>query len=130
MVGAMRTAVRLTIDHVRAREQYGKPIGTYQALQHGVADMITHLDTTERFLYRIASQAEHGEPLDPGASMLKAYASEAYRFVTERAVQYHGAIGTTEEHPISLLYQRSKVAETALGSAAHHYARVASSLGL
>jgi len=130
MVGGMRAAVRLTADYLRTREQYGKPIGIFQALQHDMAEMLTQLDTSESYLYKVASLVEHDEPLEPSASMLKAYVTESYRFVTERAVQLHGAIGTTEEHPISLFYQRSKAAETALGSASHHYGRVAASLGL
>ena len=130
MIGGMRTCLRLTSEHLLHRIQYGKPIGTFQALQHDAADMLTQLESCERYLWRVASLVDHGEPLEPSASMLKAFTSEAYRFVTERSVQLHGAIGTTCEHPISIFYQRSKAAETALGSARHHYEQVARSLGL
>lgn len=130
MIGGMRTCLRLTSQHLLERIQYGKAIGTFQALQHDAADMLTQLESCERYLHRVASLVDHGEPLEPSASMLKAFTSEAYRFVTERSVQLHGAIGTTCEHPISIFYQRSKAAETALGSAQSHYERVAKALGL
>ena len=128
MSGGCRAAIDMTAKYAREREQYGNPIGGYQAIQHFMANMLLAYDTCNNYLYRVTCMIDEGEDFMPDASALKAIANEAYRFVTERAVKIHGGIGTTREADIALYYRRAHPFSMICGSTTYHYEKVAQSL--
>jgi acyl-CoA dehydrogenase len=128
MSGGCQAAIDMTAKYAREREQYGNPIGGYQAIQHFMANMLLSYDTLNNYLYRVTCMIDEGEDFSRDASALKAIANEAYRYVTERAVKIHGAIGTTREANIALFYRRAHPFSMSCGSTAYHYEKVAQKL--
>ena len=125
MIGGARVCIDITADYAREREQYGKPIGGYQIIQHYMANMLLTYDTTSNYLYRVTSMVDEGQAFDIDAMALKAAANEAFDFIAERSVQIHGGIGTTREANIGLFYRRSKSYESILGGTAYHFEKIA-----
>ncbi len=120
-LGVMETALALTVDYARQREQFGKAIGQFQALQHRMVDMRTQIELSRSLtlmatLSLDAPRAERRKAV----SAAKAYVSDALRIVGQGAVQIHGGIGTTDEIAISHYFRRATVMESQFGSAAHH----------
>jgi len=130
MVGGAGTALKMTVSYSKEREQYGKPIGGYQILQHYMANMLMAFDTSFNYLYKVVWKIDDGQPFATEAAALKAYVNESYKFITERSIQIHGGIGTTRECDIGLFYRRAKLSEYACGHSQHHYETVAQALGL
>jgi alkylation response protein AidB-like acyl-CoA dehydrogenase len=130
MVGGAEASLDMTLAYVKEREQYGKPIGSFQVIQHYCANMWARVDTSRNILYFAAWKLSEGLPATAEVSAAKGWINEAYKFVTERAVQCHGAIGTTRDHDIGLYYRRSKSTELAFGDTDFHKEIVAQQLGL
>jgi alkylation response protein AidB-like acyl-CoA dehydrogenase len=128
MVGGARVCIDITADYAKQREQYGKPIGGYQAIQHYMANMLLAYDTSFNYLYRVTCMVDEGEDFSMEASALKAHCNESFYYISERAVQIHGGIGTTREADVGLFYRRSKTYESAFGGTSHHYEKVADKL--
>jgi alkylation response protein AidB-like acyl-CoA dehydrogenase len=128
MSGGCQMAIGMTAKYARERVQYDNPIGGYQAIQHFMANMLIAADTCSNYLYRVACMIDEGDDFTRDASALKAIANETYRYVTERAVKIHGAIGTTRECDIALFYRRAHPFSMICGSTAHHYEKVAMGL--
>ena len=128
MVGGSRMAIDLSAAYAKEREQYGRHIGTFQAIQHYLADMLLAYDSASAFLYKAAGIVDQGGEALREASVLKAWASEKYKFISERAIQIHGGIGTTRECDIGLFYRRAKACEYIAGDIDYHYEKVAQSL--
>jgi acyl-CoA dehydrogenase len=128
MSGGCKAAIDMTSKYAKEREQYGNPIGGYQAIQHFMSNMLIAYDTCNNYLYRVTCMIDEGEEFDREASALKAVANEAYRFVTERAVKIHGGIGTSREADIALFYRRAHPFSMICGSTSYHYEKVAQSL--
>lgn len=80
-------------NYAKQREQYGEPIGGFQIIQHYLADMLVAYDTSQIYLYQTASIIDDGEDVAGQASVLKACINENFKFMSERSVQIHGAIG-------------------------------------
>jgi alkylation response protein AidB-like acyl-CoA dehydrogenase len=125
MIGGARVCIDITADYAREREQYGKPIGGYQIIQHYMANMFLAYDTTSNYLYRVTSMIDEAQAFEIDALALKAAANEAFDFIAERSVQIHGGIGTTREANIGLFYRRAKTYESALGGTAHNFEKIA-----
>ncbi|MEW6185729.1 MAG: acyl-CoA dehydrogenase family protein [Thermodesulfobacteriota bacterium] len=125
MSGGCKAAIDMTSKYAREREQYGNPIGGYQAIQHFMANMLMASDTCNNYLYRVTCMVDEGDDFSRDASALKAIANEAYRYVTERAVKIFGAIGTTREGDIALYYRRAHPFSMICGSTAYHYEKIA-----
>ena len=125
MIGGARVCIDITADYAREREQYGKPIGGYQIIQHYMANMLLAYDTTSNYLYRVTSMIDEGQAFETDALALKAAANEAFDFIAERSVQIHGGIGTTREANIGLFYRRSKSYESIVGGTAYHLEKIA-----
>ncbi|MBW1708979.1 MAG: acyl-CoA/acyl-ACP dehydrogenase [Deltaproteobacteria bacterium] len=121
MVGSCKACIDITIDYAKQREQYGKPIGGFQVIQHYMANMLLAYDTSYNYLYRVACMVDEGEDFTAEASALKACLNENYKFVSERAVQIHGGIGTTREGDIGLFYRKAKSCEYICGDTDFHY---------
>jgi alkylation response protein AidB-like acyl-CoA dehydrogenase len=130
MVGGAEAALDMTLEYVKERVQYGKPIGTFQVIQHYCANMWTSVATSRNLLYKVAWDLGEGIPVSKEVAMAKGWINEAYKFVTERAVQCHGAIGLTRDHDIGLYYRRAKAGELAFGDTDFQRELVAQQMGL
>ena len=128
MIGGMRVSIDMTADYAKQREQYGRPIGGYQAIQHYMANMLLGYDTSANYLYRVACLVDEGQDFVTEAAALKAHVNQNFRFVTERSVQIHGGIGTTREADIALFYRRVFTYEPSCGDTEYNYEKVAQAL--
>jgi alkylation response protein AidB-like acyl-CoA dehydrogenase len=104
-VGAMEAAR----DYALEREQFGRPIAKFQAIQWKLADMATELDAARLLIHRAAYLCEQGRPFTKEASMCKLFASEAAMRATDEAIQIHGGYGYTAEFPVERLYRDAKL---------------------
>jgi alkylation response protein AidB-like acyl-CoA dehydrogenase len=120
-VGGAAHVLESTVDYVKAREQFGRPIGSFQAVKHRLADMLVELESARSAAYYAASAVESGSAdLPVAASIAKAYCSTAYYHIAAQSIQLHGGIGFTWEHPAHLYFKRAKGCEALLGSPAYH----------
>ena len=130
MVGGAEAALDMTLDYVKERVQYKKPIGSFQVIQHYCANMWTSVATSRNILYKTAWKVGEGLPATGDVAAAKGWINEAYKFVTERAVQCHGAIGLTRDHDIGLYYRRAKAGEVVFGDTNFQKEIVAQQMGL
>jgi alkylation response protein AidB-like acyl-CoA dehydrogenase len=117
-------------DYVKQRVQYGRPIGTFQVIQHYLADMWGYVDRIRSIALEVNWKVSAGlaSPFDIAAA--KTWANEACRWVVEKAVQCHGAIGTTRDHDLGLYFRRAIVGGVDYGNSDYHREIVAKELGL
>ena len=129
--GACR-AVEMAARYAGMRVQFGRPIGSFQAVKHLCADMLTEAEAARSAAYyglwALATGDEEELPL--AASLAKAYCSAAYSKITGDAIQVHGGIGFTWEHPAHLYFKRAKACEAMFGTPAYHRDLLAARLGL
>ncbi len=126
MVGGMGWILDTTVEFAKTRQQFGRPIGSFQAVQHQCADMLLLTESARSAAYYAAYALTEGDSAASGAvSIAKAYCSDAFREVGNRGVQVHGGIGFTWEHDLQLYYKRSKSSETLFGDATFHRERIA-----
>lgn len=126
LLGLMERAFALTLDYLRIRHQFGRPLGSFQALQHRAADLKIRIVLTRASVEGAAAALDAGAAGDARRAVVsraKARAAEAAMQVTREAVQLHGAIGYTDEHDIGLFLRKAMVMANAFGSAALHRAR-------
>src|SRR4030042_1964049 len=102
----MEAVVEMSTDYARERVQYGKIIASFQVIQHYLANMSARTLEAKGMTYRAAWMVQEGLPCTVQVSAAKAWCNEAYKFVTERAVQIFGAIGLTRDHDVGLYYRR------------------------
>jgi alkylation response protein AidB-like acyl-CoA dehydrogenase len=124
-VGAMDALFAATLEYLKTRQQFGVPIGKFQALQHRMADMYIHLEQA-RSMALLAAVRLRGQ--DPAArrqavSAAKYRVGQAARFVGQQAVQLHGGMGVTDELPAAHYFKRLSTIELTLGDSDHHLAR-------
>ncbi len=126
LVGGMQWTLETSTAYVQTREQFGKAIGTYQAVQHQLADVVLWLESGRSAYYYAAWTLNENDPAAASAvAIAKAYLSDAAREVGNRGVQVHGGIGFTWEHDLQLYYKRAKSSEILLGDASYHRERLA-----
>ena len=114
----MEKAQEITLDYLRIRKQFGKLIGSFQALQHQAANIYIRTDATRSLVFQIAANND-AYCIDPAMAIAaKAKASEEAIVVTEGCIQLHGAIGFTDEHDIGLYLKRAMLLSSLLGNAA------------
>jgi len=125
-VGAAMACYEAALEYSKVREQFGKPIGSFQALKHAAAEIVSELEPARSLLW-YAAYALDAEPKNASraAAMAKARLSEIYSRTTDRAVLMHGGIGFTWEHDIHLWFKRSRFDESYFGSPPYHRERVA-----
>ncbi|WP_408588096.1 acyl-CoA dehydrogenase family protein [Novosphingobium sp.] len=131
-VGVMATLLERTVAYAKQREQFGRPIGTFQALQHRMADMAVALERA-RSMATMATLALKADAAGGAVaaersrqvSAAKAYVAEALKQVAEGAVQVHGGIGTTDEIDVSHYFKRAYVLQHQFGTAQYHLGRMA-----
>jgi alkylation response protein AidB-like acyl-CoA dehydrogenase len=129
-IGVARAACEATLAHAGARVQFGQPIGSFQAVRFGIADMATQLEAARLLCHRAAIAADRGLPHAREASMAKLFATEACTRVVERALHYHGAAGFMSDSPIQRYYRDCKVFELGEGSSELQRNMIARELGL
>ncbi len=128
LLGLSRRLLDVTLDYLRTRTQFGRPIGTFQALQHRAVDLYIHQrigDATLDHALRTATALDDGQLRSAAASRAKARACETARRVTREAVQMHGAIGFTDDCDVGLYVKRTLVLSAWLGNARLHRSRYA-----
>ena len=131
MVGAAQRVLDLCVEHARVRVQGGRPIGSYQAIQHAAADLYRDVESARWLTWEAAWMLEAARPGAPAAvAAAKAYCAEACLRVARRGHQIMGAIGYCEEHPLHLFHKRILAASLDCGDAALHLETVAEGLGL
>ncbi len=130
IVGAAQKVLEMTIEYSKERVQFGKPIGSFQAVQHHAANMATGVDGSKFITYEAAWLMSEGEPCAKEISMAKAWCSETYQQVLTTAHQVHGAIGFTMDHDLQLYFRRGKAAELAYGDADYHRELIACEMGI
>lgn len=130
LVGCLQTAFDMTVAYAKEREQFGRPIGSFQAVQHHCADMLIDLDGARFATYQAAWRIAGRMPWSREVAVAKAWTSDVARKVTLKAHQIHGAISFCEEHPLHVFYRKAKSGEVAFGDADFHLERVAGGLGL
>jgi alkylation response protein AidB-like acyl-CoA dehydrogenase len=120
-VGIAARCLEMTLDYVRTREQFGRPVGAFQAVQHRCAEMLLRLESARSAAY-YAAWTVNGPPaeLPRSASLAKSYCSEAAGFIVAETLQLHGGIGFTWEHDAHLYFKRAKADEMLFGSPAAH----------
>jgi alkylation response protein AidB-like acyl-CoA dehydrogenase len=126
-LGVMQALVDATVDYVRQRQQFGHPIGRFQALQHRIADMLIHLEQARSMTYLAAlrcTDADVGERRR-ALSAAKAVIGQAGRFVGQQAVQLHGGMGMTDELKVSHWFKRLTAAQLMFGDSDTHLQRFA-----
>ena len=130
-VGGAERCLDMAVDYAKQRVQFGRAIGSFQAIKHKCANMLVQVESARSASYFAAcTAAEDGEDLPLAASLAKAYCSDAYFRCAAENVQIHGGIGFTWEHDAHLYLKRAKSSETLLGDASHHRELVARRIGL
>jgi alkylation response protein AidB-like acyl-CoA dehydrogenase len=130
-VGVCSALFEQTLDYARQREQFGKPIGSFQAIKHKFADLFIVIERARSIGYYAAlCVAEHDERRHVAVSAAKAAAGDAQALCGKEGIQIHGGIGYTWEHDTHLYVKRAKVNDLCLGSAGTHRARIAELLGV
>ena len=118
MCGGAQKVLEMSVEYAKVREQFGRPIGSFQAIQHKCANMMLQTESAKSATYYAAWAAANAVPeAHLAACMAKAYCSDAYRFVTAEGIQIHGGIGFTWEHDIHLYFKRAKGSEVTFGDA-------------
>jgi alkylation response protein AidB-like acyl-CoA dehydrogenase len=126
MVGGMQRVMEIAVEYAKARKQFGKPIGQFQAVQHLCADMLLLTESSRSAAYYAAWALQDRAPgADVAVSIAKAYASDAYREVGNRGIQVQGGMGFTWENNVHLYYKRAKASELMFGDATYHRERIA-----
>ena len=131
-VGGAQVCMDMAVGYAKERVQFGRPIGSFQAIKHTCADMLVQVEAARSTAYH-AGHAAIGD--DPGelviaAALAKSYCSEAFFFCAGENIQIHGGIGFTWEHDAHLYFKRAKTDELLFGAPAHHRALLAAGLGL
>jgi alkylation response protein AidB-like acyl-CoA dehydrogenase len=116
LLGCAQKALDLAVDYVGGRVQFGRPLGTFQAVQHHCADMATAVEATRVLVYEATWKVERGEATATDLAFAKAAASRTGVFVTTQSHQLHGGIGVTDEYPLQLYSRRAKERSVAWGS--------------
>jgi alkylation response protein AidB-like acyl-CoA dehydrogenase len=126
-VGVMQALVDATVEYVRQRQQFGQPIGRFQALQHRIADMVIHLEQARSMSYLAALRCieEDVGERRRALSAAKAVIGQAGRFVGQQSVQLHGGMGMTDELKVSHWFKRLTAAQLMFGDSDAHLQRYA-----
>jgi len=130
MVGNMQSVFDMTLAYAKEREQFGRPIGSFQAVQHHCANMKVDLDGARFMTYQAAWKMARGLPAGREAAMAKAWTSEASKRVTMLGHQIHGAVSFCEEHDLHLFYRKAKAGAVSFGDEDYHLEKIAEHLGL
>lgn len=130
-VGGAQRCLDMSVEYAKQRVQFGRPIGSFQAIKHKCADMLVQVESARSASYYAGCvAAEDGAELPLLASLAKAYCSDAYFDCAANAIQIHGGVGFTWESDVHLYFKRAKSSESFLGDGAYHREQVARGIGL
>lgn len=130
MIGGGQRAMDLAIPYLKEREQFGRQVGSFQAVKHHCANMITLLETSKFLTFQAAWKIGQELTFDKDVSICKAWVSDAYRHLVALAHQVMGGIGFMEEHDLQIYFRHAKSCELAFGDARFHRELVARQMGL
>ncbi len=130
-VGGAQRVLDNAVDYAKNRIQFGRPIGSFQAIKHKCADMLLDVESAKSAAYYAAWAAqEDSDELPIASSLAKSFCSEAYFHCAAENIQIHGGIGFTWEHHAHLYFKRAKSSELLLGDPAYHREQLAQRLGI
>lgn len=130
-VGGAERCLMSAVDYAKMRVQFGRPIGSFQAIKHKCADMFVSLESAKTAAYHAAHLAADDDPeLSVAAPLAKAFCSEAFSAVAAENIHIHGGVGFTWEHDAQLYFRRAKASEVLLGSPSFHREVLAQRLGV
>ncbi|HEY3832688.1 MAG TPA: acyl-CoA dehydrogenase family protein [Acidimicrobiia bacterium] len=131
MIGGAQFVLDMSVEYAKVRVQFGRPIGSFQAIKHKCADMLLEVESGKSAAYYAAwAAAEDNEELPVVAALAKAYISDAYFHCAAENIQIHGGIGFTWEHDAHLYFKRAKSSEIFLGDATYHRELLAQRIGI
>lgn len=130
MIGGAQQVLEMTVAYAKIRHQFGRPIGSFQAVQHHCANMLIDVDSARFVTYQAAWKLGQGLLCRKETAIAKAYVGEAYRRVTALGHQIHGGISFTMEHDMQLFSRRAKAGELAYGDADFYHSVIAQEIGL
>jgi alkylation response protein AidB-like acyl-CoA dehydrogenase len=130
-IGGASRCLDMAVDYAKIRVQFGRPIGSFQAIKHKCADMLLEVESgRSASYYASAAVADGGHDGSVAAALAKAYCSEAYTHAAKENIQIHGGIGFTWEHDAHLYLKRAKSDEILFGPPAWHRSRLAELIGI
>ncbi len=130
-VGGGQFVLEMAVQYAKDRVQFGRPIGSFQAIKHKCADMLLEVESAKSAAYYAGwCAAELNDELPSVASLAKAYCSEAYFHAAAENIQIHGGIGFTWEHPAHLYFKRAKSSELLFGDPTYHRELLAQRIGI
>lgn len=130
-VGGAQRVLEMAVEYAKDRKQFGRPIGSFQAIKHKCADMLLQVESAKSASYYASwCAAADNDELPTMASLAKSYCSEAYFNATSENIQIHGGIGFTWEHPAHLYFKRAKSSELLFGSPTYHRELLADRIGI
>lgn len=130
-VGGAQKCLDMSVEYAKVRVQFGRPIGSFQAIKHKCADMLLEVESAKSAAYYAGwCAAEMNDELPQVASLAKSYCSEAYFHAAAENIQIHGGIGFTWEHPAHLYFKRAKSSELLFGDPTYHRELLAQRIGI
>jgi alkylation response protein AidB-like acyl-CoA dehydrogenase len=129
-VGGSERALELSVEQAKLREQFGRPIGAFQAIRHRLADLYLAVETARSVATHAALVAARGGDVTALAQLARSACSRAFRDISEAMIQVHGATGFTWEHVSHLYYKRARADAELLGSPEQHRMALATAAGL
>ena len=130
-VGGAQKCLDMSVEYAKVRVQFGRPIGSFQAIKHKCADMLLEVESAKSAAYYAGwCAAEMNDELPQVASLAKSYCSEAYFHAAAENIQIHGGIGFTWEHPAHLYFKRAKSSELMFGDPTYHRELLAQRIGI
>jgi alkylation response protein AidB-like acyl-CoA dehydrogenase len=130
-LGGAQRAMDMAVEYAKIRHQFGRPIGSFQAIKHRCADLLMEVESLRSaVIYAAAAVAEDSPEVPTVAALVKALASDTYFHVAAENIQIHGGIGFTWEHDAHLYFKRAKSSELFLGDGNYHRERLATRIGV
>jgi alkylation response protein AidB-like acyl-CoA dehydrogenase len=130
-LGGTAKVLDMAVEYAKVREQFGRPIGSFQAIKHKCASMLVELESSRSAVYYALWAVSAGDPDVPKlASLTKAFCTDTYLYACGENIQIHGGIGFTWEHPAHLYLKRAKNAQLFMGSSDFHRQRLADLIGI
>ncbi|WP_322778074.1 acyl-CoA dehydrogenase family protein [Frankia sp. Cas4] len=130
-VGGAQKVLEMAVEYAKIRVQFGRPIGSFQAIKHKCADMLLDVESAKSAAYYgLWAAAEGNDELPVVASVAKSYCSDAFFHCAAENIQVHGGIGFTWEHPAHLYFKRAKTSQLLLGDPAYHREQLAQRIGI
>ncbi|MBI1181750.1 MAG: acyl-CoA dehydrogenase [Alphaproteobacteria bacterium] len=130
MIGGAQALLDSAVAYAKLRVQFGRPIGSFQAIKHRCADLLVQVELAKAAVYQAAQLLADGEDATVAASQAKAVAAEAYMHAARECIQFHGGIGFTWENDTHLWFKRAKSSEVFLGAPREHRERMLQAMGV